>query len=272
MVAQTTNRNLPLPAGSDPIIEGDDAIRTLSNSLDSAATLITGVFSSRPATAPSGTFFLASDTSVLYVLAGGSWLEVAAQPLLGSILPYAGLAAPADPRWIECNGQAVSRATYAKLYALLGGTNSPYGAGNGSTTFNVPDLRGRVPIGVGTGTGLSPRNVGDLGGEERSIAPLPDHKHDVTDLGHNHGGATYAGQADRPYPAYGRTIPNATFALQPYAGLTAMDSLGSPADGSHVHGIPNGPSNITIRNAGSGNGSHNNVQPYLGLRFIIRAL
>jgi len=54
--------------------------------------------------------------------------------------------------WLLCNGDAVSRTTYADLFAVIGTT---YGSGNGSTTFNVPDFRGRVPAGIGAATDFS---------------------------------------------------------------------------------------------------------------------
>tara|TARA_R100000808_G_scaffold134_1_gene989 strand:+ start:22265 stop:22708 length:444 start_codon:yes stop_codon:yes gene_type:complete len=65
---------------------------------------------------------------------------------VGAVLPYAGHAAPGTD-FLLCNGAAVSRTTYAKLFTVIG---THYGAGDGSTTFNVPDLRGRGPIGVRT--------------------------------------------------------------------------------------------------------------------------
>lgn len=61
---------------------------------------------------------------------------------VGAVLPYAGHAAPTG--WALCDGAAVSRTTYAKLFIVLATT---YGAGNGSSTFNLPDLRGRVVAG-----------------------------------------------------------------------------------------------------------------------------
>ena len=64
-------------------------------------------------------------------------------PPTASLLAYAGSTAPAG--WLLCGGQAVSRTTYATLFGIIGTT---YGAGDGSTTFNVPDLRGRVVAGV----------------------------------------------------------------------------------------------------------------------------
>lgn len=69
------------------------------------------------------------------------------QQIRGIISPYAGSAAPTG--WLVCDGSAVSRATYADLFAI---TSTTYGAGDGSTTFNLPDLRSRTVIGVGTGT------------------------------------------------------------------------------------------------------------------------
>jgi microcystin-dependent protein len=68
----------------------------------------------------------------------------------GTLLPFAGAAAPAG--FLLCSGQAVSRTDYADLFAVIGTT---YGAGNGTTTFNLPDLRGRVAAGKG-----------DMGGSE----------------------------------------------------------------------------------------------------------
>ena len=64
----------------------------------------------------------------------------------GMIFAYAGASAPTG--FLLCDGSAVSRTTYAGLFSLIGTT---YGAGDGSTTFNVPDLRGRFAIGAGTG-------------------------------------------------------------------------------------------------------------------------
>lgn len=72
-------------------------------------------------------------------------------------------ASAADVGWVECHGQALSRKQHARLFAKLGTT---YGVGDGSTTFNVPDLRGRVPVGVGQGAGLTNRTANAKGGAE----------------------------------------------------------------------------------------------------------
>lgn len=82
-----------------------------------------------------------------YVDAGGDPLLVNYLVPTGGILPYAGSSVPAN--FLLCNGQAVSRATYSALFAK---TSTTFGSGDGSTTFNVPNLVGRIPLGYGTGT------------------------------------------------------------------------------------------------------------------------
>lgn len=81
--------------------------------------------------------------------------------------------------YLLCDGSAVSRTTYSALFALLSTT---FGTGDGSTTFNLPDLRGRAPIGVGTGSGLTARALADQVGVETvtltaAQSGLPAHTH-----------------------------------------------------------------------------------------------
>lgn len=81
--------------------------------------------------------------------------------------------------WLLCDGTAVSRTTYADLFTVIGTT---YGVGDGSTTFTLPDLRGRTPIGEGMGSGLTNRTLGQQIGEEThllTIAEMPAHTHSV---------------------------------------------------------------------------------------------
>jgi microcystin-dependent protein len=96
----------------------------------------------------------------------------------GSVLPYAGSSAPTG--YLLCQGQAVSRTTYANLYTVIGTT---YGGGDGSTTFNVPNLQSRVPVGLNTGdTNFS--SLGKMGGEEShtlTINEIPSHSHTYPD-------------------------------------------------------------------------------------------
>lgn len=89
----------------------------------------------------------------------------------GIIQMFAGTTPPSG--WLLCDGAAVSRTTYAALFVAIGTT---WGAGDGSTTFNLPDLRGRAPIGAGTGSGLTARTLGGTLGSENIQA----HTHSFT--------------------------------------------------------------------------------------------
>ena len=88
------------------------------------------------------------------------------QPFIGEIRMFGSNFAPRN--WAFCNGQIMSIAQNTALFSLLGTT---YG-GNGQTTFALPDLRGRVPIQHGQGPGLSPYDLGEMGGVE-SVTMLP---------------------------------------------------------------------------------------------------
>jgi microcystin-dependent protein len=105
----------------------------------------------------------------------------------GFITEYAGYWPPAG--WLVCDGQAYSRSTYGALYSALGASYSPWGQGDGWSTFNVPDLRGRVSIASGQGPGLSNHALGFKGGEENhqlSYNELASHTHGVNDPTHAH--------------------------------------------------------------------------------------
>lgn len=100
-----------------------------------------------------------------------------AEPYIAEIIMFGGNFAPRG--WALCDGQVLSIAQNQALFSLLGTT---YG-GNGTTTFALPDLRGRVPVHAGTGPGLSQQFLGSQGGTETTsltAANLPAHAHDVT--------------------------------------------------------------------------------------------
>ena len=77
---------------------------------------------------------------------------------IGTILPYGGASAPSG--WFLCQGQAVSRTTYSELFAVIG---TSFGAGDGSTTFNIPDLRGEFLRGAGANSHTNQGNGGNVG-------------------------------------------------------------------------------------------------------------
>lgn len=100
---------------------------------------------------------------------------------IGMITPYGGSTDPAY--WLICDGRAVSRTTYAELFAVIGTT---YGIGDGSTTFNIPDLRGNVAIGAS-----EEYNIGESGGEKShllTINEIPSHNHNSSQNNYGFGG------------------------------------------------------------------------------------
>lgn len=97
-------------------------------------------------------------------------IEAFVNSTIGQITPFATIILPFG--WLECNGQAVSRATYSKLFAAIGVT---YGAGNGTTTFNVPGIDGQV-IAQRTGARIFNSSFGSTA----VSVPLPQHNHTAT--------------------------------------------------------------------------------------------
>lgn len=173
----------------------------------------------------------------------------------GSVKAYAGAAAPTG--YLLCDGAAVSRTTYARLFAAVGVV---FGAGDGVTTFNLPDLRGRAPIGAGAGAGLTARALAAQVGEESVTltagqSGLPAHSHGVFDPQHAHG--TTDGKSFQT-AQNSNTGPNAgasPYGAQNIIGATAVASTG-----------------ITVQNsvAASAASAHTNMQPSIALNWIVR--
>ena len=176
-------------------------------------------------------------------------------PLMGG-MDYWDTIAP-NSSFIFPAGQAISRTTYATVFARWGTT---YGVGDGSTTFNVPDKTGRVSAMkeasatrlTSTYFGGNSTTLGAVGGSEShtlTTAQLASHSHGVTDPGHTHG---YKGLSGFLAGAGGTTGSG-------YQNTSNNDNTASNTTG------------ISINNAGSGN-AHNNVQPTIVCNYIIRVL
>jgi microcystin-dependent protein len=117
----------------------------------------------------------------VWVYSGTAWVGgtvISALPA-GSMQMYAGTATQtvsagvvtttAPSGWLLANGNAISRTTYSSLFSAIGTT---YGTGDGSTTFNLPDLRGRLPMGAGTGVGLNASGTGVTSGTAMTARAL----------------------------------------------------------------------------------------------------
>lgn len=150
--------------------------------------------------------------------------------------------------WLKCDGRAISRTVFSELFEEIG---TSFGVGNGSTTFNLPDARGRVLGAIGTGTGLTARSLGDIVGTERhtlTIPEMPSHNHGITDPGHTH---TYANNSGD----------------QGVNTLTTQEDAADQIEYNQTSGSST--TGITINNTG-GDQSHNNMQPteFIGSVFI----
>ena len=174
----------------------------------------------------------------------------------GMVLPFAGATAPEG--FLLCDGSAVSRTTYADMFAAIG---TAYGAGNGSTTFNLPDMRGRVAAGrdnmggvaasrlTGGGSGIAGATLGAVGGAEThtlNAAQMPVHNHAYTDPGHSH------------QFLQGDTTP---------AVFTGRAGQGD-GNNNYYSGTTGSGVGIVIANAGGG-AAHNNAQPTMVLNYVI---
>lgn len=212
------------------------------------------------------TFFVISDASSNVRIFAYQRAATPPQAVpVGAVMDFAGDTAP--PFWLLCYGQEVSRTEYAALFAALGTT---YGVGNGVTTFNLPDLRGRVTAGKdnmgGTSAdrltnqsgGLNGEVLGATGGFEThtlTIEQIPAHKHSGTteEAGsHNH-------DYDRLEGGSPAMIDSGTAASPDFRNFTRQTSEA----GNHTHGFTTG-------NTGGGQ-AHNNVQPTIVLNKIIFA-
>jgi len=166
---------------------------------------------------------------------------------LGACIPYYGTAAP-NSRWLFPYGQAISRATYAALFTLIGTT---HGVGDGATTFNLPDHRGRVAVGKDNMGGVPANRVtvavsgvdaatlGAVGGSQS----LQQHNHVLTDPGHTHTTTS------------GVETGN--------AGVNSQAVGGTANTGSSTTGI-------TLADTGTGDAQ--NVQPSIVGNFVMRVI
>lgn len=159
-------------------------------------------------------------------------------PFIGEVKLFGGNFAPRG--WALCDGQLLAIAQNTALFSILGTT---YG-GDGRTTFGLPDLRGRSPIGAGQGPGLSPRTIGESGGATTSTlsaAQMPAHTHALR---------AADGAATLGAPGPGVALA-ATSGAKVYRSATNLSPTAAPL-------TPTG-----------GGQPHNNRQPYLALNFII---
>jgi microcystin-dependent protein len=232
----------------------------------------------------------------LWVFNGTAWVGGTVVSLLpaGSMQMYAGavtqtvsagvVTTNCPSGWLLANGNAVSRTTYSALFSAIGTT---YGTGDGSTTFNLPSMAGRLPMGSGTGLGLNAsgtgvtsgtamtaRALGAWFGEETHLltaTELASHTHANT-VGSSSGGSNQITGPMSQNATHFHTLVNK--AAGPAGGVyNIANKLGNDndvlstntADTSHTHNI--GINNVANTPSGS---RHDTIPPVLVMNFIIK--
>jgi microcystin-dependent protein len=238
-----------------------------------------------------------SDASPIWVAIGSDALPV------GTMLPYTGAEGSVPTGFQLADGGAISRSAFAAYNALLSAQTYPFGAGDGTTTFNKPDMRGRNAVardnmGGSVASRMTGVNVmGASGGVDTvtlALSQIPAHSHTgVTNStgSHSHGGATISNvattdvQGDHIHAIPNRSTSNGSTGYASGAFFPGQIMLnGANADitgfsGSHSHNVSNhahaisadGTHSHTITSEGGG-ASHTNLQPYLAVNWIVKVL
>jgi len=221
---------------------------------------------------------------------------------IGAVTPYAGATAPSG--WLFCNGDAVSRITYKSLFEVVSTT---YGAGDGSTTFNLPDLRQKFPLGLaasGTGaalgatggaidhthtgpshthTGPSHTHTIDAEGDHAHI--VASHAHTIpTQAAHDHAvtesdasatvGAN-AGAAGTDFfvaaDAHNHAVDITVGGAHDHGGGTGFSAPDTSDDGAHDHGGATGSAGTGATGSSGTDATSATNPPFISLNFIILA-
>jgi microcystin-dependent protein len=177
-----------------------------------------------------------------YYASGNFYLDNYVLIPAGTIIQSAAINEPNG--WLDCNGRVLSVVVYADLFNAIGYTYGGVYSGS-DLSFNIPDMQGRVGVGSGNGSGLTARTLGTTGGAEThtlSVGEIPAHSHTSNAIGGSTGLITSNSQN------------------------TASSGLDTTANEPNLYATPVA---LSINNTGSGL-PHNNMQPYMVLRYLIK--
>jgi microcystin-dependent protein len=194
--------------------------------------------------------------------------------------------ATAPTGYLLCDGSAISRSTYSSLFDAIG---TAYGTGDGSTTFNIPNLKGRIPVGFDSSQ-TEFDTLGETGGAKThtlTSAEMPSHthvqdshnhtqnshnhtqnSHNHTQNAHNHGLNSLAGNVGSSGTGHGRAAGTVEFGLNNATSNATATNQATTAT-NQATTATNNATTATNQNTGGG-GAHNNLQPYVVLNYIIK--
>ena len=181
---------------------------------------------------------------------------------VGSMTQFAGSTAPAG--FLICDGSAISRANYTALFSVIG---TMYGSGDGSSTFNIPNFKGRVAAGLNSNDSNF-QNMALAGGSSThtlTLNEMPSHSHSVSDTGHNH--TLHDNGHQHYYNAHDDSGGGTEGGNGQAAGITITRKLTS-SQGAGIT-IDSGQANMTCASAGQDQ-AHSILQPYLVVLYIIK--
>jgi microcystin-dependent protein len=255
----TTNNSFRVPTSGN---DGSDFAAGLDDfATDVDKMWIRGTISSLPSASKAGRRYYATDIDQELIDTGSSWIPVGTATPVASMMQYAGSSDPVDAdgttRWLICDGRAISRTTYA---ALFNKTSTTYGTGNGSTTFNIPDLRQRLPLGkAASGTGST---LGATGGAIDHTHSTPSHSHTL--------GAGFAVVAFGLVGSTGAINWNAfASGVTPTSGFLEFSATGGSGN---FDGFNNATALGGSTDSGGSGTSGTNNPPYLAVNHIIKVL
>ena len=224
------------PTFSGTVTSGGDIVMSGTGSLQ----LPTGTTAQRP-TGATGDIRFNTTTTAFEGYNGGSWGELANGVPIGSVFNLATTTVPTG--FLECNGAAISRSTYASLFATISTT---WGSGDGSSTFNLPDLRGQFVRGWDNSAGVdSGRSFASSQSDQNKS-----HNHSITDSGHFHH-AFRSGNAGERQHSSNLTSSNYASSGTGAGNLNEAYNIAAQSSEADVGKTSNETTGITISNDGS---------------------
>lgn len=176
------------------------------------------------------------------------------------------------PGWLWCAGQAVSRTTYSALFTAIG---TSHGTGDGATTFNVPDLRGRVVTGVDNMGGSDAGRIGTsntlgtaAGTGTITTSHMPSHSHDLASHTHSFSATTSTDGSHNHGVAFTGNLGTNGGSSGNFAGSDR--DYASSSDGSHSHSL-SGTTGAAAGNTGNSGSGSEFLPPHMVLHFVIKA-